>query len=98
MRSLALVAALLAAPAFAGDMIARQGSDSVRLTEAPCLPAVLARIAPQVQADYRAAVAQLGGQTYTACWRRTGGMAHLVYEDGDQGMISWSSFKAALEI
>ena len=36
MRTVLLCAALAAAPAIAGDLVARQGSDSVRLAEGPC--------------------------------------------------------------
>jgi hypothetical protein len=33
------------------------------------------------------------GQTFTACWRVVGNAAHLLYEDGDQGIIPLAELK-----
>jgi hypothetical protein len=95
MRSLLIVcAALAAAPAFAQDLVARQGSDSVRLGDQPCRSElVLGRIQPQQKEDYRQASAVVDGQTFQACWRPMGTAAHLMYEDGDQGLIPLQDLK-----
>jgi len=97
MRQVLLCAALAAAPAMAGDLVARQGGDIIRLAEAECTSElVLNRIEPQLKAQFRAAVAVVGGQTYTACWRPAGRAAHLIYEDGDQGLVPVSELKPEL--
>ena len=57
---------------------------------------VLARVEPGSAGDYRAATAQFQGQSYVACWRTMGNVAHLVYEDGDQGIIPMQELKPAL--
>jgi hypothetical protein len=90
-------AAAAAAPAFGQELVARQGSDSVRLSDAACQSElVLARVEPGSADDYKAATAQFQGQTFVACWRTMGGVAHLVYEDGDQGIIPMQELKPAL--
>jgi hypothetical protein len=55
---------------------------------------VLQRLAPQVHPTLRAATAVVQGQSYKACWIVHGNAAHLLYEDGDQGLIPLSDFKA----
>jgi len=94
---LLLCAALTAAPVFAQDLIARNGNDSVRLADGPCTSElVLARLQPQVHGQYKAASAVVDGQTFVACWRVVGGSAHLLYEDGDQGVIPMAELKPEL--
>jgi hypothetical protein len=97
MRVLLLCAALAAAPAIAGDLVARQGGDTVRLGEGPCTSEqVLGRLEPALQRKYRAATATVQGRTFTACWRMTQQGAHLLYEDGDQGLVPASDIKPEL--
>ena len=100
MKAFAFVAALAAfaaAPAFADQLVARQGSDSVRLYEGACKSElVLRRVEPNAADDYKAAVANFQGQNFVACWRKMGGVAHLVYEDGDQGIIPMTELKPEL--
>jgi hypothetical protein len=74
---------------------ARNGGDRVQLLPAACThEAVLQRIMPTVQDLYRAAVATVDGQGFAACWRRlNGSTVHLIYEDGDQGMVPWREFQ-----
>ncbi len=98
MKALILCAAVVVAPvAFADDLIARQGEDSVRLTDAPCVSEqVLVRLAPQAHETLRAATAVFQGRNFAACWRPVGGMAVLIYEDGDQGIIPLEQLKRAL--
>ena len=93
----AALAAAAAAPAFAEELVARQGDDSVRLSEAACSSElVLGRIEPGTAGEYRAASAVCQGQRFQACWRMVGGAAHLVYEDGDQGLIPATELKPEL--
>ena len=89
--------AIAAAPAFAQELVARQGDDSVRLTDAACQSdLVLSRIEPGQVEEYRAASAMFQGQRFQACWRMMGNAAYLVYEDGDQGIIPASELKPEL--
>ena len=84
--ALLCAAALAAAPAMAQDLVARQGNDTVRLATRPapacrCWPAC----SPEIQSEFKAALAVVEGRTFEACWRPAGNVAHLLYEDGDQG-------------
>lgn len=89
--------ATLAAPSFAQDLIARQGDDSVRLSEDACRSElVLARLEPDTAKEFRAASAVFQGQRFQACWRMMGNAAYLVYEDGDQGIIPAHELKPEL--
>jgi len=91
------VAALATAPVFAGDMVARQGSDAVHLGESPCKSEqVLKLLDPQLQTKYHAATATVQGRTFAACWRMTPNGAHVMYEDGDQGLVPLSDLKPEL--
>jgi len=93
----AALAAFAAAPGFAQDLIARQGDDSVRLSEDACRSElVLSRLEPGMHAQFRAASAQFQGQRFQACWRMMGNAAYLIYEDGDQGVIPATELKPEL--
>jgi hypothetical protein len=88
------VAAALTAPSFAQELVARQGDDSVRLSDTACQSElVLRRIDPSAVGEYKSASAMFQGQRFTACWRMMGNVAHLVYEDGDQGIIPVQELK-----
>lgn len=91
--------AAVAGPALATDLVAYLGSDVVRLTGEACTnEAVLERIEPKVQASFHLATAVLQGQRFVACWRITPTGAHLVYEDGDQGLVPLTNFKVPVDI
>jgi hypothetical protein len=93
----AAVAAFAAAPTFAQDLIARQGDDSVRLSDESCKSQlVLSRVEPSMHEQFRAASALFQGQRFQACWRMMGNAAYLIYEDGDQGVIPASELKPEL--
>lgn len=96
--ALLLCAALAAAaPAMADELVARNGDDSVRLGEAPCTSQlVLSRLDKQMHEQYKNASASVGGQQFSACWRVVGNAAHLLYEDGDQGIIPLAELKPEL--
>jgi hypothetical protein len=88
MRILIVASALAAGQAFAGDLVFREGDDEVRISEAPCqYGAVLMRLEPAKREVYQKATARLAGKVFFACWRTMGNVVHLVYEDGDQGLI-----------
>jgi hypothetical protein len=90
---LALALALCTPLAYAGDMVAKDGEDTVRLSELPC-PVDVLKVLPQgTRGHYRAAFVQFQGKSYDACWTKYGQSAHLVYPDGDQGLIPFSDFK-----
>lgn len=92
--ALLCAAALFAAPALADELVASNGSDSVRLTDKPCSSKpVLDRLTPRFREMMRDASATVGGQPYRACWITNGDSAHLLYEDGDQGIIPLADFK-----
>lgn len=91
---LVLCAALAISPVFAENLVARNGNDSVRLAEGPCTSElVLGRLQPQMHSQYKAASAVVEGQNFVACWRVVGNAAHLLYEDGDQGVIPLAELK-----
>lgn len=87
-------AALLAAPALGQELIASNGKDSVRLTDRPCTSEkVLEQLKPGFRPMMRNASAVVQGKAFQACWVVEGDSAHLLYEDGDQGLIPLADFK-----
>jgi hypothetical protein len=93
--ALLCAAGLMATPAMSAELVAYNGGDSVRLSDSPCSnEQVLSRIKPQMRAALRDASATVQGQPYKACWMAAGGTAHLLYEDGDYGVIPMADFKA----
>jgi hypothetical protein len=93
----AAIATLAAAPVFAQDLIARQGDDSVRLSDDACKSdLIISRLEPGDIKEYHAASAVFQGQRFNACWRMMGNAAYLIYEDGDQGIIPATELKPEL--
>ncbi len=89
-----VAAALFAAPAFADELVASNGKDSVRLTDKPCTSEkVLNQLKPGFRTMMKDANAVVSGQQFRACWVIEGESAHLLYEDGDQGLIPWADFR-----
>jgi hypothetical protein len=87
-------AVLMSAPVIAEEVVATNGSDSVRLSDAQCSnDKVLELVPPAVRAQLRDATAMIQGQSLKACWRVHGGAAHLLYEDGDQGIVPLTEFR-----
>ena len=92
--ALLCAAVLIAAPAMAEELVARNGTDLIRLSDGPCTrEQVLNRLKPQFHIALRNATALVHGRTFKACWIIDGHAAHLIYEDGDQGLIPLSNFK-----
>ena len=95
--ALACALTLLGAPVLAEEMVAINGNDSVRLYDSPCTSQkVLERVTPELPAALKDASAVVQGQPYKACWIIDGDAAHLLYEDGDQGLIPLEAFKAPI--
>jgi hypothetical protein len=98
-HALALAAALclaaLAPPSIAGDRTARNGSDSVRLTQDAC-PVSILQVLPQgSRGHYRKALVVIDGQEHIACHALlANGLVHLIYGDGDQGAVPNDQFRA----
>jgi hypothetical protein len=89
-------AALLAAPAMAEEVVASNGVDSVRLSDGQCSSQkILEQIQSEMRDQLKDATASIGGQSFKACWVVDGSVAHLVYEDGDEGMVPLTEFHKA---
>jgi hypothetical protein len=85
--------ALAAAPAWADEVVASNGEDSVRLSDQPCTSEkVLNLLPPSLRVLVHDASATVQGELYKACWVIDGDAAHLLYEDGDQGLVPLSDF------
>ena len=94
-----LCATLVMAPVMAGELVAHAGRNTIRLAEGQCTSeTVLRRLEPELQSQFRAASVVLEGSTFTACWRITPAGAHLVYEDGDQGLVPFNRLKPLISI
>lgn len=91
-----VLAGALCGPALAEDMVAKSGSDYIRLTEAPCL----GEYVPEAdRGSFRAAYAQVDGESFKACWSmRAGGQVIIAYEDGDWGLVPSHEFKPYLGV
>jgi hypothetical protein len=93
MKQAITVAALLCAALSYAAPVARQGTDAVQLLETPCPAAVPV---PEAMRDqYAAAVANIGGTLYAACWMAVParGFVHIVYSDGEEGIVGMSNFR-----
>jgi hypothetical protein len=89
-------AALLAAPAMAEEVVASNGADSVRLSDGQCSSQqILQQLDVGMRDQLKDATATIGGQEFKACWIVDGQVAHLVYEDGDEGMVPLTEFHKA---
>ena len=92
--ALLCAAAVAAAPAMADELVASNGQDSVRLSDQPCSSEqVLQQLTPKFREMMKDASAVVGGQPFKACWVVDGDSAHLLYEDGDQGLIPLADFR-----
>jgi hypothetical protein len=78
------------------DSEARQGADWVRTSDKPCTDAAVLPLLQGAGYDleqWQAARASFGGREFGACWHTVGNVAHLVYEDGDQGIVPLDALK-----
>lgn len=96
--SVLLLSVALACPAHA-DLVARDGSTSVFITEKPCTHrSVLAQIKADFHELWRAGGATINGKAYMGCWAVLKGTVFLIYEDGDVGQVPVADFKRAPSI
>ncbi len=95
MKALLIAAAIAAGSAMADDMVARTGSDYVRITSSPCsTPEVLALLPQSLKEQFHDAITQVAGQTFRGCWARLpDGSVFLRYEDGDAGLVPYRDFR-----
>jgi hypothetical protein len=100
-RSLPLfVLLLLAASAFAGERVARQGDDEVHVFDSPCVSAqTIARIPENAREGWGKVQGRYQGERFFGCWLPMGDDAiFILWEDGDQGVIPAADLKPALTI
>lgn len=91
---LCLASVLLALPALADYLVATNGRDTVRLSQAACPKAVLAVMKPELRGHVKAAQSTVGGKEFQACWSLLQpGFVSLIYEDGDEALIPMADFK-----
>jgi hypothetical protein len=92
--ALLCAAALTVAPAWADEVVASNGEDLVRLSDQPCSSEkVLNLLPPNLRVQVHDASATVQGQLFKACWVIDGDAAHLLYEDGDQGLVPLTDFR-----
>lgn len=91
--AIAAIAACFGASVQAASLVAKNGNDSVRLTQAACAPEVTKLLPKELHDELKAAHAMVGGKTYRACWLLRDGWVFLQYEDGDGGRIPALDFK-----
>ena len=79
-------------------MVLRDGNDTLTLTTTPCNPKVAALIRPEARANFRDAVAVVGGQTFQACWvLHSPEVIYVHFEDNDRVLIPLSVFSKTFE-
>jgi hypothetical protein len=94
-RILAAIAALfIAFGALAQARVASDGKSSVRITLDVCTAQPVLALIPEIYRNVvRDATSTLDGKEWHACWFMDGDKVHLLYEDGDQGLMPFSWFK-----
>jgi hypothetical protein len=95
-----LIASMLVAAGVCAETLAgSNGADNVRLTDQPCASEVILGLLPEpLRADFSAGVAVVDGQSWVVCWRPAGASVHLLYEDGDQGLIPRRDLKVEISV
>jgi hypothetical protein len=95
MKTLLGAALLCAALSANAAPVARHpNGDTAQLLETACPAAVTAMVPESLRPQYRAAVVVASGQRYVACWMAVParGFVHLVFADGDQGIVPMGEF------
>lgn len=94
-----LCAAMVGASGMATELVSYQGKNVIHLADGACTSeTVLKRLGPEMQGQFMAASAELDGESFKACWRATPVGAHLIYEDGDQGLVPLERIKPLVSI
>jgi hypothetical protein len=98
MRALILILLVAAAPALAGERVARQGDDEVRVFDSPCVSAeTIARMPEGSREGWNKVQGRFGGQRYFGCWRPAGDSVYILWEDGDEGVVPEQVLKPVTE-
>lgn len=95
MRLLPALILLIAAPAFAGDLVLRnkEAGVEVRLTQAPCLsPTVLDGVKAEYLPGLHAARATLTTKVIQGCWIEYEDQAVILFENGEQLALPMAAF------
>lgn len=93
MRKSLLILALLCSAAHA-DMVASDGTNTVRLKQVPCPVEILRMLPEGTRGYFQAAEAVLGGKTFGACWAvDSRGIVWLKFDDGDDGQVPIVAFE-----
>lgn len=93
-----LCAALAVAPVMAGELVSHEGDATIRLADKECTSQpVLDQLKPELRPQFRAASAVLQGRAFDACWHITPRGAHLIYEDGDEGLVPFDALKPLID-
>lgn len=94
-----LCASLSMASAIAAELVSYHDGNTIRLADGACTSEkVLNQVEPEFRTQLRAASANLKGKHFAACWHITPAGAHLIYEDGDEGLVPLSRLKRLLSI
>lgn len=91
-RSLAFCLAVLCSGAYADDLVAGKGRDTVRLTQAACPAEILALLPANAAGFMKLAITRIAGVEFRACWIVYGDSIALKYEDNDNGLVPLSDF------
>lgn len=96
MRALILAAAMLAAPAMAGEMVYKNGGGlTVRLHESACdVPALSLSLGAESQTPARKATVISSGHAVQACWGISGDKVLIGDVLGHAGYIMVGEFRA----
>jgi hypothetical protein len=98
MRVLALILLFLAPMALAGQRVASEGDDEVRIFDTPCVSMeTIARIPEANREGWGKVQGRVQGQRFFGCWRALGEAIYILWEDGDQGIMPLQEFHPAPE-
>jgi len=76
------------------SMRAKAPDGEITVSDQKCTnQAILARIPREVHDQILTAEVILNKQKYAACWHGMPQGVHLLYEDGDEGMVPYQMFK-----
>ena len=93
MKRFLLIAALIAAPAYA-DLVVSNGANELRLMPESCTnPAILERIKDEYRPQFKKAQASIDGKTFAGCWIDTQqGAYYVLYSDGGEAAYPVTAF------
>lgn len=93
-RAICFLSVLLALPALADYLVATDGRNTVRLSQAACPKSILAVMKPDLRAKVKAAQSTVNGKEQRGCWTLLEpGFVSVLFEDGAEAMIPMEEFK-----